>query len=270
MRSRRGRPRPMSNTEPPAVRLSDVSVTRGGRTVWSEGSFEVPRGSIVGVIGPNGSGKTTFIKVLLGLLRPTTGKVEVLGAEPRRGDRRIGYVPQNYTSAVGDTVRCRDLVHLGVTGDHWGVGRGRSSRADTNTQVDVALEAVGASDFAHRRLSEVSGGQQQRIAIAAALVNRPELLLLDEPLANLDMRNQREIVALLGRLVAEQQLTVFVVAHDLNSLLEVLEGAVYLLDGHPHYDEIGKVVDQDLLSHLYGTSIAVVRTPQGDLFTRNT
>ena len=248
------------------VHLEDVAVARGGREIWSEGTFDVPRGCIVGVIGPNGSGKTTFLQLLMGLLTPSAGSLEVLGETPRRGNPCIGYVPQNYTAAVGDAVRCRDLVHLGLVGTRWGTGHGN---LEPGKLVDEALTAVDAMGFADERMSEVSGGQQQRVAIAAGLVNSPKLLLLDEPLANLDMRNQREIAALLGRLAAERNMTVFVVAHELNSLLEVLTSAVYLLDGHAHYDVIGKVVDTQLLSHLYGTSIGVVRTPQGDLFTRN-
>jgi zinc/manganese transport system ATP-binding protein len=249
-----------------AIRLEGVAVERGGRTVWSKGTFSIPTGAVIGVIGPNGSGKTTLLEVVLGLVRPSSGSVEVLGGPPRRGDRRIGYVPQDYTAAVGDAVRCHDLVVLGASGDRWGLGRPDAAQ---RRDVAAALEAVDATPYAERRVSQVSGGQQQRVAIAQAIVHRPQLLLLDEPLANLDLRNQREIVQLLGSLAGDRGMTIVVVAHDLNPLLSVLTGAVYLLDGHAHYDEIGKVVDEELLSHLYGTSIRVVRTPQGDLFTRS-
>jgi len=250
----------------PAIELTDVSIVRGGRHVWSEGTFQIPRGSVVGVIGPNGSGKTTLLEMLLGLLAPTTGHLRVLGATPQRGNPRIGYVAQNYTAAIGDAIRCRDLVTLGVSGTRWGVGRLPSQE---RARVDAALAAVGATDFADRRISSVSGGQQQRVAIAQGLVHQPELLLLDEPLANLDLRNQHEIVSLLGQLSGDTGLTVVVVAHDLNPLLSILHGAVYLLDGHAHYGQIDQVVDEELLSHLYGTAVRVVRTPQGDLFTRS-
>lgn len=249
-----------------AVRLRDVVAARGGRTVWSEGSFDVPAGSVVGIIGPNASGKSTLLHLLLGTLEPAAGAIEVLGAPPNRGNHRIGYVPQYYVAAVGDAVRCRDLVMLGLRGAAWGM---RRASTQDRRLVDDALGSVGAADVAERRLSEISGGQQQRVALAQAVVHRPELLLLDEPLANLDLRSQHDVVGVLGALHRDSELTTLVVAHDLNPLLSILTGAIYLLDGHAHYDEIGNVVDEDLLSHLYGTKVRVVRTPQGDLFTRS-
>ncbi|WP_346620443.1 ATP-binding cassette domain-containing protein [Blastococcus montanus] len=252
---------------PPALVLDDVHVARGGRTVWSEGSLSVAAGAVVGVIGPNGAGKTTLFQVVLGLLPVTSGRVEVLGAPPRRGNRRIGYVPQNYTAALGEAVRCRDLVTLGLTGTRFGL---RRTSAAERARVDSALERVGATGFADRRMSELSGGQQQRVAIAQAIVDDADLLLLDEPLANLDLRNQQEVVQLLGDLHRERDVTIMVVAHDLNPLLPVLTEAIYLLDGHPHHDPITDVVQEDLLTHLYGTPVGVVRTAQGDLFTRAT
>ena len=248
-----------------AFSLHRAAVARGGRQIWSHGTMAVPRGAVVIVIGPNGSGKTTLMQVALGLVPLTTGSIEVLGEPPRRGNPRIGYVPQNYTASIGDAVRAWDLVALGLSGTRWGFAR---LSADERRRVDDAIAAVGAADFARRRMSKLSGGQQQRVAIAQALVADPELLLLDEPLANLDVRNQQEIVELLGRIRAERAVTIMVVAHDLNPLLSVLTGGIYLVDGHPHYAEIGDVVDEDLLTHLYGTRIRVVRTAQG-LFMRS-
>jgi zinc/manganese transport system ATP-binding protein len=248
-----------------ALVLDGVRAVRGGRTIWSDGTLRVPTGAIVGVIGPNGAGKTTLFQLVLGLLPTADGRIEVLGGSPRRGDRRIGYVPQNYRSAVSDAVRARDLVTLGLTGTRFGIRR--ISAAD-RARVDEALARVGATDYADQRMSRLSGGQQQRVAIAQAIVDDAELLLLDEPLANLDLRHQHEVVELLGALREERPVTIMVVAHDLNPLLPVLTDAVYLLDGHPHHDRIDEVVQEDLLTHLYGTPIRVVRTPQGDLFTR--
>jgi zinc/manganese transport system ATP-binding protein len=250
-----------------ALALDGVAAARDGRLVWSEGSFAIPSGSVVGVIGPNGSGKTTLLEMLLGLLPPAAGDVTVLGETPRAGNPRVGYVPQNYTAALGEAIRCRDLVGLGRTGTRWGL---RRRSGDDRARVDDALAAVSAGAFANRRISQLSGGQQQRVAVAQALVGEPELLLLDEPLANLDVRNQHEIVELLGSLRDARDVTILVVVHDLNPLLSILSGAVYLLDGHAHYGAIGDVVDSELLTHLYETPIKVVRTAQGDLFTRST
>jgi zinc/manganese transport system ATP-binding protein len=142
-------------TRSPALVLDDVAVVRGGRTVWSDGTLSVAAGAVVGVIGPNGAGKTTLFQVALGLLPVASGRVEVLGAPPRRGNRRIGYVPQNYTSALGDAVRCRDLVTLGLTGGRFGL---RRTTAGERARVDAALERVGATEYADRRMSELSGG----------------------------------------------------------------------------------------------------------------
>ncbi len=250
----------------PVIVLDDVAAVRGGSTVWSEGTFAIPAGGVIGVIGPNGSGKTTLLEMILGLEPTASGRLSVFGRPPRRGDRRIGYVPQTYIASIGDAIRGQDLVALGLAGARWGLGR---LAADERASVGSALDAVGADTWAGRRMSELSGGQQQRIAIAQALVAGPQLLLLDEPLANLDLRSQHEIVALLAELRATERVTILVVTHDLNPLLSILSGAVYLLDGHAHYGAIGDVVDGVLLSHLYGTDIKVVRTPQGELFTRS-
>lgn len=256
----------MSSGSASLVEFRDASVARGGHTVWSDGSFTVPTGSIVPVIGPNGSGKSTLLLVLLGLLRLATGSVTVLGATPRRGNPRIGYVPQTYTTPGGELMRARDLAALGLTGTRWGVGRLTAAQRD---QVDTVLGSVDALDFADARMSQLSGGQAQRIAIAQALMGGPDLLLLDEPLANLDVRNQGEQVRLLDRLRSRQGISSLVVVHDLNPVLSVMTAAIYLLDGHAHYAPADHVVSEDLLTHLYGTTIRVVRTPQGDLFARN-
>lgn len=250
----------------PALSFDDVSVVRGGRLIWSEGTFEVPAGGITAIIGPSGSGKTTLLQVLLGLLPVASGTVRVLGEEPGEATGSIGYVPQNYARAAGNAIRACDAVLLGLTGPRWGFGR---TTAAQRTRVDEVLAALDAESFAQRRLSQLSGGQRQRIAIAEALVTRPPLLILDEPLTSLDIRNQRDIVGLLARVRDNFGVTILVVAHDLNPLLSVLDSAIYLLDGHAHFNTMDEVVDDHLLSHLYGTSIQVVHTPQGELYVRS-
>ncbi|WP_304118456.1 metal ABC transporter ATP-binding protein [Mycolicibacterium bacteremicum] len=250
----------------PACEFDDVSVVRGGRLIWSEGTFAIPTGGIVALIGSNGSGKSTLLQVVLGLLPVASGTVRVLGGKPGEHNDVIGYVPQDYVAGAGEAIRARDAVMLGLTGRRWGVHR--TTRTDRD-RVDEALAAVEAADFADRRVSQLSGGQRQRIALANALVSRPQLLILDEPLAALDLRNQNEIVALLARLNADYAVTILVVAHDLNPLLPVLSSAVYLLDGHAHHAAIDEVIDADLLTHLYGTKVQVANTLQGRMYMRS-
>ena len=257
---------PPATDGPAAIELHGASVARGGRTIWEHGDLAIPRGSLVVVIGPNGSGKTTLLQVVLGLLPVSAGRCRCSARRPAAATPASATCPQNYTATIGNAVRARDLVGLGLTGGRWGLSR---ASADDRERVEDTLESVGALAFADQRMSTLSGGQQQRVAIAQALVSKPDLLLLDEPLANLDMRNQNEVVELLEAIRAEGEMTVLVVAHDLNPLLSVLTGALYLLDGHPHYAPIGDVVDEHLLTHLYGTRIRVVHTAQGDMFTRS-
>lgn len=258
-----------SPPDPPALSLRDVSVVRSGRLIWSEGTFDVPSGGIVAVIGTNGSGKTTLLQVILGLLPIASGTIKVFGMVPGRNARElgdlIGYVPQNYAADSGDVIRARDAVMMGLTGRRWSISR---TWAEDKRRVANVLHAVGATEYADRRLSELSGGQRQRIAIAHALVSQPKMLILDEPFAAVDLSTQQELVGLLKNLNDDLGVTIVVVAHDLNPLLSVLHSAIYLLDGHAHYAAIDQVVDQDLLTHLYGTQIHIAHTLQGQLYMR--
>jgi len=251
----------------PALSFDDVSVVRGGNLIWSEGTFEVPAGGIVAVIGSNGSGKTSLLNVVLGSMPTASGRVRVLGKPPGEVNESIGYVPQNYASSSGDAIRVCDAVMLGLNGTRWAFGR---PTGEERRRVAEVLDSVDAGSLARRRLSELSGGQRQRVAIAEALAAYPKILILDEPLAALDLRNQREIVELLRRINQQLGVTILVVAHDLNPLLSVLSSAIYLLDGHAHFDTLDGVVEERLLTHLYGTPIQVVRTPQGELYMRST
>ncbi len=245
--------------------LRDVRIDRGRRHVWSGANFEVPAGSYTAIIGPNGSGKSTLINLLLGVLPATNGSVEVLGAPAAAGNPRIGLVPQNHSLDHAGSILCRDLVALSVAGPRWGFGlRG----AAIDAAVDEALEAVDAQDFAHRRFGEVSGGQQQRISIAQALVTKPDLLLLDEPLAGLDLSGQVDIVELVHHINHDRGVTVLFVTHDLNPLLAHIDSLIYFIDAVPRFGTVDDVVDAGLLTQLYGTPVQVTRTADGCVFTR--
>ncbi len=250
-----------------ALSFTNVSAVRGGRLIWSQATFEVPPGGIVAVIGANGAGKTTLLHMILGLLPAASGELRVFGRRPGEDNDGIGFVPQHYAASAGEAIRAVDMVMLGLTGRRWAFGRATTTQ---RRHVAETLAAVDATEFADRRLASLSGGQRQRIAIAEALVAKPKMVILDEPLAALDLRSQREVVTLLARLHRELAVTILVVAHDMNPLLPLLDSAIYLLDGHPHYATMTDVVDDALLTHLYGTPIHVAHTPQGDMYMRST
>lgn len=246
-----------------AIVFSDAAVSRGDHVIWSNGTFSIPRGSVTAIVGTNGAGKTTMMKTELGLLPLTHGSVDVLGEPAGKSNKRIGYVPQSYTSDIDSNLTAEQSVLLGLTGTRFGFHI--TTKAQRN-RAREAMDFVGVADKASYRLAQLSGGLRQRVAIAQALVSDPELLMLDEPLANLDLASQRATVHVLARLNHELGMTIQVVAHDLNMLLPILTGAVYLLDGHPHYAAMNDVLDANLLTHLYGTTVQVVTTPQGDMF----
>ncbi|MBT1174837.1 ABC transporter ATP-binding protein [Bifidobacterium sp. LC6] len=247
--------------------FQDAAVKRGDHVIWQHGTFSIPYGSVTAIVGTNGAGKTTMMKAELGLLPLAAGSLHVLGKPAGEANHRIGYVPQSYVANVDSNLTAEQSVLLGLTGTRFGIHPvTRAQRA----KVREAMEFIGIADKAKYRLSELSGGLRQRVAIAQALVCDPKLLMLDEPLANLDLASQRATVHVLARLNKELGMTIQVVAHDLNMLLPILTGAVYLLDGHPHYADMGKVLDSDLLTHLYGTQVQVVTTPQGDMFVTPT
>ncbi|MDR1861682.1 MAG: ATP-binding cassette domain-containing protein [Candidatus Ancillula sp.] len=222
---------------PASFIFKNVSIDRGGRTVWSQGNFTIDSGTITAVIGSNGAGKTTLVEMMLGLVAPTTGEVIL-------NEKRIGYVPQNYDTENDELIRGIDYVSLVAQG---------TSHLEVKKRVHAALEAVDATDFATKRLSDLSGGQRQRIAIAQALVNDNDLVILDEPLSSLDLDSARQIVEILRRLNAERKITILVVAHDLGLLLPILTGSIYLVDGHAHYELLDDAEHKDysdLLDHL--------------------
>jgi zinc/manganese transport system ATP-binding protein len=249
----------------PAITFDNVAMQRRGRLVWSMATFSINQGECVALLGPNGSGKTTMLRVILGQLTPTAGYVTVLGSPPQPGNRAIGLVPQRRELVSDLSIRSRDLVLLGINGYRWGFGRARPAEL---RQMTRAMQAVGALDFADEPVSSLSGGQQQRVFIAQALVDEVQVLLLDEPLASLDLRSQHEIVALISAIHRSRGVTTLIVTHDLNPILSMIDRVLYILDGHPRCGSIAEVVNADLLSRLYGTAIHVLRTTDGDLFIR--
>ena len=247
----------------PVVDLVDAAVELSGRTLWADVELQVQPGEFVALLGPNGAGKSTMIKALLGLVPFSSGRVSVAGAAPGAGAARIGYLPQRRRFDPDLRVRAREVVRLGLDGHRWGLPlRGN---AVANARVQEVVDLVDATTFVDRPLGELSGGEQQRILIAQALVRRPDLLLLDEPLDSLDLPNQAAIAALLSRLSRDHGVAIVMVAHDVNPILGFLDRVVYLAAGRAVVGTPEAVIDGPTLSALYGTPIEVLHASDGSL-----
>ena len=241
---------------PEVLRVAGVSVSLAGRQVLDDVSFTVGAGQFTGLIGPNGAGKTTLLRVILGLQRATAGTVSVLGQSRSRRNPSIGYVPQKVLLDPDLPMRARDLVALGIDGHRFGMPLPSRARRQA---VSEMLHAVDADRFADARVGNLSGGEQQRVLIAHALISRPRLLLLDEPLANLDLGSGQEVVSLLARLATQQQVAVLLSAHEMNPLLPVMDRVVYLAAGRAASGPADQVIQADVLSRLYGHHVDVVQ-----------
>ena len=245
-----------------AIEFRDVTLRLGGRDVLSAVSLEIATGAFVGVLGPNGSGKTTLMRAVLGLMPVSRGNIRVLGLAAVRGNPAIGYMPQNRSAGGNLRLSGWDFVATAFSGHRLGLPfAGRTARAE----VDRALALVGADKLARRPLAEISGGERQRLLLAQALIGRPQLLLLDEPLANLDPRFQGDVIALTNSLRAELGITILFSAHELNPLLGAVDRVLYLGRGQAELGTVDEVITGPVLSRLYGADIDVIRA-KGRIF----
>jgi zinc/manganese transport system ATP-binding protein len=236
------------------IALSGAAVRVGGRTLWSGVDLTVAAGEFVSVLGPNGVGKSTLVKVILGI-QPASGELAVLGGRPGHANHQIGYLPQRRNFDPSVRVRGVDVVRLGYDGDRWGLPLPR--RPDR--RIAEVIELVGAGAYADRPIGR-SGGEQQRLLIAQALVRRPRILLLDEPLDSLDLPNQSAVAALIAKICRIEDVAVVMVAHDVNPILRYLDRVVYIARGGAVSGTPEQVITGPTLSRLYGTPIEVLRT----------
>jgi zinc/manganese transport system ATP-binding protein len=254
----------------PAVDLTDVEIRIAGRTILDGVSLTIDRGEFVAVLGPNGAGKSTLMRMILGLIPISAGVVRVLGETPRQARPQIGYLPQRQAYDRATRIRGVDIVRLGIDGARWGIpvaltARARQRRRTERARVREVIELVGAAEYASRPIGELSGGEQQRLLIAAALVRRPQLLILDEPLDSLDLPNQASVAGLVRRISTTEGVAVLLVAHDVNPLLPYLDRVVYLGNGRALSGDVHEVITAPALSALYGAPIEVLRAQDGRL-----
>ena len=252
------------------IELTGATVRLGGKRVFSDVSLHVGTGQFVAVLGPNGAGKSTLMRVILGLVKLQAGSVTVLGRAPAQARSAIGYLPQRHGFDSSTRIRGIDLVRLGLDGARWGIPlpipltkASRDRRQAESERVAETIALVGATSYAHRSIGELSGGEQQRLLIAQALVRSPQLLILDEPLDSLDLPNQAAVAALLRRICTTQGVSVLLVAHDVNPLLGYLDQVIYMAGGHAMSGPVEVVITSSTLSQLYGAPIEVLRTQDG-------
>ena len=252
-----------------AVRVRGAEARHGDRVVFAGVDIDLTQGEFVAILGPNGTGKSTFITGLLGLGPMHATEVSVLGLPPGRAGTRIGYVPQRRHFDASVRLRGVDIVQLGLDGHRWGIPlpgflAGERGRRDAE-QVRQVIRLVGAEAYALRAIGELSGGEQQRLLIGQALVSRPELLILDEPLDSLDLPNQGAIADLLGDVSKRLGVTVVIVAHDVNPVLEHLDRVIYFVRGTAASGTPDEIINSETLTSLYGTRVEVLRTSDGHL-----
>ena len=238
-----------------AIEMDRVTLARAGRLVLADVSVAIRAGEFIGVFGPNGAGKTTLLHSILGLLRPSAGEIKVLGTPPARGNPAAGYLPQQRTSVADLCLRGWDFVASALHGERWGLPlTGRAGRHE----VERAIATVEAQVHAARPLCELSGGELQRLLLAQALLGKPKLLLLDEPLLSLDPHFQQATVALVKRIQQTERITVLFTAHELNPLLDAMDRVLYLGQGRAALGTVDEVITSEVLSRLYGTPIEVL------------
>ncbi|MGZ4172477.1 MAG: metal ABC transporter ATP-binding protein [Solirubrobacteraceae bacterium] len=259
-----------SSSAAAAVALDGVTVRLGGREILADVSITIRQGEFVAVLGPNGAGKSTLMRAILGLVPLAGGSIDVLGRSPQQGRPHIGYLPQRQSFDAATRVRGVDLVTLGLDGSRWGVPlpitpNARRRRREERARVAEVIELVGAGSYAGRALGELSGGEQQRLLIATALVRRPRLLILDEPLDSLDLPNQASVAGLIRRVATTEDVAVLLVAHDVNPLAAYLDRVIYLARGRALCGEVNEVITAATLTDLYGTPVEVLRTSDGRL-----
>jgi zinc/manganese transport system ATP-binding protein len=249
-----------ADQRPPAVSLTGARLAFGDRVLWDDLDLSVSPGEFIAVLGPNGTGKTSLLKVLLGQLLLSAGAALVDGKEVTSGSGDIGYVPQHRPIDRDVMLVGRDLVRLGIDGNRWGCMTLRSAeRARRQLAVRQALTQVNGEQLADVRVGLMSGGELQRMRIAQALASDPMLLLCDEPLLTLDPANAKLVAALIDRRRREANTTVIVVTHEINTILRYVDRVLYLVDGRFRIGTVEQVMNTETLSTLYRANIQVVK-----------
>lgn len=239
-----------------ALKFDKVTIRLGSRDILSAASFEIEDGEFIGMLGANGAGKTTLMRAALGLVPVASGSIGALGLPVTRGNAHIGYMPQNRGAIVGLRLTGWDVVASAAIGTRFGfVTLDKKMRRE----IDWALDQVGGRDLAQRSIGELSGGERQLVLLSQALIGRPRLMMLDEPLISLDPAHQRAVVEIARRICGDLKVAIVFSAHELNPLVNAIDRVLYLGGGEAVIGAVDDVVNGPVLSRLYGAPIDVVQ-----------
>jgi len=239
----------------PIISLKNATLKLGKRTLWKKLNLDVAPGEFIAILGPNGAGKSSLLKALTGVYALNDGEASILDQSPTAARHTIGYVPQQKAFDRDVPISGRDLVKLGVNGTRWFVRP--TSRAE-NRRIDTAIKEVGASAYCHKPLGLLSGGEQQRLRIAQALVNNPRVLLCDEPLLSLDLASQTAVANILDQR-RKQGTAIMFVTHEINPVLPIVDRVLYIVGGRWAIGRPEDVLTSKSLSALYGVPVEVLR-----------
>jgi zinc/manganese transport system ATP-binding protein len=240
----------------PVLKVKKASLSFGDKSIWKNLDLSVAPGEFIAVIGANASGKTVLLKAILGQLQLSSGAIELLGKSVAHGSRQIGYIPQHRQADSGLPLRARDLLRMGLDGHKFGLP---FPSRKTNQRVSEMLEIVGAQDIANTPIGQLSGGQLQRIRVAQAVIDNPQLILADEPLSALDLKQQSLVAELIVSQRQQNGAAVLFVTHDVNPVLDYIDRVLYLANGQFRIGTPDEVLRSDVLSKLYGRNVDVVR-----------
>lgn len=241
---------------PAALSISNLKITLGGNTILHDVNAEIAAGEFVGIFGPNGAGKTTLVRAIVNTLRPTDGTIQIFGEAPGKAAHAIGYMPQSNAGFEATALSARALLEAVYQGERWGVPW---TSAATRKEVARVLQLTDALGYSDRPFAQLSGGERQRVMLAQALLGAPKILVLDEPLASLDPKNQSLLIDQIKQVQQRTNATVLFVAHDMNPLLHVMDRVLYMAGGGAILGRLDDVVNSESLTHLYGFPIEVVR-----------
>jgi len=232
------------------------------KTIWQDATFDVKAGDFIGLLGANGAGKTTLFRLILGLMAPQNGELLIFGNKPKKGNGKISYVPQRHNIDSDSRLEALEYVQLALSSNRWGFRSAKQVQQERLAGLE-ALELVDALNLAHRPLCELSGGEVQRVFLAQALVGKPRILLLDEPLANLDIRRETQLIQLVQTVAKKQNIAVLLIAHDINPLLPVVDRIIYIANRKVVNGKPAEIINSETLSALYNSTIEVIVSPSG-------